>query len=285
MKSIESCGKTNHFDVILKTSVQLQHQHRDARAVSEFELDGEALASFLFFIWGNMETEDVEMEVAPSQSDALPPIAKKSSRRTSRGRRSSIKFTVDGSSPATIVAPLSDSIVQQKEISPIVQLRKKRDDLLAYIERLKAESDEWDRKLNRYSQLEQRAYRTTGGLERCRKESADQNMNITSKPRYVLTRVMRTFSEKNGALQNQKLMKDLIAERTRITEKLTEAKREQSLCLTVLKSEPRDELIAQEKWWKDLKEKEEKRLTYLHARLSRLNMRETRMKICDNRVS
>ncbi|KAJ1368270.1 hypothetical protein KIN20_029366 [Parelaphostrongylus tenuis] len=88
-----------------------------------------------------------------------------SRRRLSRGRRSSIKVVVDGSSPATIVAPLSDSILNNKAVDQETQLIQRRNNVLSYRAHLEFEKEEWDERYERQKLLLQLSSRLLCALD------------------------------------------------------------------------------------------------------------------------
>ncbi|KHJ83222.1 hypothetical protein OESDEN_17081 [Oesophagostomum dentatum] len=90
---------------------------------------------------------------------------KRSRRRSIRGRRSSIKIVTDGSSPAFIAAPLSESVITNEKINPIIQLEKKRDSIIAYKAVLNDEIQVWKNKTDRRKRNRAKAKRT-GHIER-----------------------------------------------------------------------------------------------------------------------
>ncbi|RCN50511.1 hypothetical protein ANCCAN_03365 [Ancylostoma caninum] len=166
---------------------------------------------------------DVAAAVDP-RTDQLPTEEKKS-RRSIRGRRSSIKLIPEGASPVMVVAPLSESVVADKDISPIVKLTNKRDRIIAYMNHLQAEKEDWENRLQRRQQLWERAKCIAErGLERKRVEHVPVDelarVDTGQKPRYVLNRIVRAFNKQNEDLHKQKEMNDLLARRAALEESI-----------------------------------------------------------------
>ncbi|EYB80904.1 hypothetical protein Y032_0397g697 [Ancylostoma ceylanicum] len=157
--------------------------------------------------------------------DQLPAEEKKS-RRSLRGRRSSIKLVPEGASPGMVVAPLSESVVGDADMSPSAQLSKKRDRILTYMSHLQAEKEDWENRLQRREQLWERAKCIAErGLERKRIERVPVDelgrVDTGQKPRYVLNRIVRAFNKQNEDLHKQKVMNDILARRAVLKESLT----------------------------------------------------------------
>ncbi|ETN75098.1 hypothetical protein RB195_006675 [Necator americanus] len=203
----------------------------------------------------------------------------KKTRRSLRGRRSSIKVVAEGSSPGVVVAPLSESILSNARINPTTQLINKRDTIAAYIGHLQAEKNDWENRIESRKQLWQRAKRIADrGLERRRMERIPVNelgrVDGMQKPRYTLNRIVRAFNKQNEDLYEQKSMNELLSRRTVLKDSLKEAKVKATSLNNLLKAESKTELQSLMQWWGNLKKTEEMRITRIQAKLARLEAQE-----------
>ncbi|WKX91750.1 hypothetical protein Q1695_010073 [Nippostrongylus brasiliensis] len=199
----------------------------------------------------------------------------KTRRRSIRGRRSEIVVEVANSSALVIPAPLSDSIARNSAVDPVTELAQRKNDLLAYIEKLKAEKEEWDLWIERYSKSQKRAARKSDHpLER--RPSARVPVDelgqavFPTKPRYILHRVLRAFNSNKEGIENQRTLDNLLVKREAARDFVEEQKRKAEQLTRLLYSEPREELIEKKNFWLAVKDREEKRIRMLEENIARM---------------
>lgn len=194
--------------------------------------------------------------------------------RSSRGRRSSIKVAVEGSSPVTIVAPLPDSILNNTAVDQETQLIQRRDCIVSYIARLQFEKEEWKERYEKQKLLMQLAKRDSGRpFERGNRIRLSI---IDSMPvRSTVNRVLRTFHDLTGSLPDQDAVDKLQREAETMEDSIGILKSKAEKFTAFLNAEPRSELISQKKWWEDLKSKLLRRRKLLEERLAYLESLES----------
>ncbi|KAJ1368478.1 hypothetical protein KIN20_029613 [Parelaphostrongylus tenuis] len=202
------------------------------------------------------------------KSQALKKI--ESRRRSSRGRRSSIKVVVEGSSPATIVAPLSDSILNNKAVDQETQLIQRRDNVLSYRAHLQFEKEEWNERYERQKLLLQLTSRDSERPLECR-NSRRLSIVDSTPVRSTVNRVLRTFHNLTRSLSDEENTVDKLQREVEAMEKSIESlKSKEEKLVALLTAEPRSELLAQKNWWEELKNKLPRRRELVEKRLAQL---------------
>ncbi|KJH53227.1 hypothetical protein DICVIV_00538 [Dictyocaulus viviparus] len=204
----------------------------------------------------------------------------KEHRRSIRGRRSLIKVAVEGSSPAVIVAPLSDSIVKNTAVDKVTQLTQKRDKIVWYIRHLQSEKEEWLERFERQKLFLDRAERAAGCALECKRairkptdtSGRDDSMQ---KPRYILNRVLRSFKKYIEKLPDRKTVDELHMETAALERNIASLRTRSTQLRKLLSAEPREELHVHKKWWEDLKNKEARRIQRVTEKLAYLECRES----------
>ncbi|XGW19451.1 hypothetical protein V3C99_003362, partial [Haemonchus contortus] len=228
-----------------------------------------------------MESNE-QVNKAPGTADNTSEAGKgeKTRRRSVRGRRSSIRVEVEGSSPVVVAAPLSESIMQNTVVDKVALLAQRKDQIIGYTERLRSEKEEWNQLLERQRMKTQHEEsKVDRAIERKSSarvpiENLGQNESI-QKPRYALNRVLRAFNKQNEGFQNQKAVDELRAECESVSSSIDVLKAKTKACIALLNAEPKEELLARKKWLEDLISREASRMRWVEERLARLEVQES----------